>query len=238
MSSNRIVGLIGPKGSGKSYRAAELFAQSERAAVFNIVRKDAAFIGSATHVLDGRPREFARLLGEEQFRIVYRPTNVQVGDNNEITFPEFSLFVECCFERGAMGMFVDEAHLLCSSRHIPPRFAQAVILGRHENLDICYVAQGFSLVARLLTRNTDEFYFWKIIETSDIQGIRERCGQQVADRVANLRRLEDKRREGGILTPGEMVYWSSWGGLQNSGVSPIIEKEIKTNGEETGSNCT
>jgi hypothetical protein len=214
MASNRIIGLIAPKGSGKSYKAAELWGGMERAAVFNIVRKDAAFLSGATHVFDGQPREFARALGAEQFRIIYRPTNVQVSDNGEITFAEFRLFVECCFERGNMCMLVDEAHLLCSSRHIPPRFAQALILGRHENLDICYVAQGFSLVARLLTRNTDEFYFWKIIEPSDLQGIRERCGPEVADKVANLRRLEDKRRDGGTLTPGELVYWSSWGGLQ------------------------
>jgi len=68
----------------------------------------------ATHIIDGQPRLFAETLGNEQFRAIYRPTNVQVGDNGEVSFPEFRLFVECCFERGDMAMLVDEAHLLCS----------------------------------------------------------------------------------------------------------------------------
>jgi len=191
-----------------------------RCAVFQIVRKDLAFLNGATHIIDGQPKLFAETLGNEQFRAIYRPANVQVGDNGEVSFPEFRLFVECCFERGDMAMLVDEAHLLCSPRHIPPRFSQAIILGRHENLDILYIAQGFSLVARLLTRNTDEFYFGNIIEPADIQGIRERCGPDVSERVTQLRRLEDHRREGGTLVPGELLYWNAWSGTERPPQAP------------------
>jgi len=82
-----------------------------RCAVFQIVRKDLAFLNGATHIIDGQPRLFAETLGNEQFRAIYRPTNVQVGDNGEVSFPEFRLFVECCFEVAILAMLVDEAHL-------------------------------------------------------------------------------------------------------------------------------
>jgi hypothetical protein len=190
-------------------------AQMQRAACFQIVQKDAAYLGAATHVIDGRPREFAETLAETEFRIVYRAGRIDRNNAGEPDFPEFPIFVDACFFRGDMTMIIDEAHLLCDPFHIPPAFFEALVLGRHESLSSLYVAQSFSMVHRLLTRQTSEFYFWRIIEPSDLEGIKKRCGSDVAERVAGLRRLEDHRPEGGILTPGEVLHWTTWEGIVN-----------------------
>jgi hypothetical protein len=117
-------------------------------------------------------------------------------------------------ERGDMTMIIDEAHWLCDPFHIPAPLFEALALGRFERLNTIYVTQSWSMVHRLLTRNSHEFFFWRIIEPSDLNGIRERCGADVAERVSSLRRAEDHRPEGGEFIPGEMLHWTVWNGIE------------------------
>ncbi len=76
---NKITGIVGPTGSGKSYTAAQIMAKSERAAVYQIVREDNNFLACATDIFDGDIAAFCRALGEDNFRYVYK-----VGPGNPI----------------------------------------------------------------------------------------------------------------------------------------------------------
>lgn len=207
---NKIIGIVGPTGSGKSFEASRIMSLSERAAVYQIVRDDMNFLHAATDVFDGDIREFCRALGEDSFRYVYRVAEgAKRVEGNKIILPDFETFIACCFERRDMLMVIDEAHFLCNTRFIPPRFWESIVTGRHMYLDIMYVTQRLSMVHHDITANTHEFVFWHISEPSDLERIEDRCGSGVRDIVANLRPSIDNRRNGGIFTPGEMFRWNA-----------------------------
>lgn len=206
---NRIIGIVGPTGSGKSYTAAQIMAQCERAAVYQIVREDTNFLGAATDIFDGDIRAFAIALGEENFRYIYRVGPGKKVEKNRFVLPDFEWFIAACFERKRMMMIVDEAHFLCNPRYIPAYFWESIVTGRHMFLDILYITQRLSMVHHDITANTHEFYFWRNTEPGDLQRIEERCGPEVADTVQALRKTEDGRRSGGQLIPGEVYRWSA-----------------------------
>lgn len=212
---NRIIGLVGPTGSGKSFMAADIMNQSERAAVYQIVRDDSNFLRAATDVYDGDIRSFCLALMEDNFRLVYRiAEGAKKIEGNKIVLPDFSQFIECCFTRRNMMMIIDEAHFLCNPRFIPASFWESIVTGRHMYLDIVYVTQRFSMVHHDLTANTHEFLFWNITEPSDLESIGNRCGEEVRDRVQNLRRAVDLRQQGGDFIPGDYLEWKTGGNTQ------------------------
>ena len=184
--------------------------QAERAAVYQIVREDTNFLHAASDIFDGNIIAFCRALGEDNFRYIYRVApGARKTEGNKIVLPDFEPFIAACFERRHMMMIIDEAHFLCSPRFIPVYFWESVVTGRHMYLDIVYVTQRFSMVHHDLTANTHEFMFWNISEPSDLDAIEKRCGQDVRDQVAGLRKTVDTRRDGGTLIPGEMLRWTA-----------------------------
>jgi ABC-type dipeptide/oligopeptide/nickel transport system ATPase component len=206
---NRIIGIVGPTGSGKSYTAAKIFGETQRAAVYQIVHEDTNYLGAASDLFDGNIREFCAALGEDNFRYVYRVGPGKRVEKNRFVLPDFEWFIRCCFERKHMMMVIDEAHFLCNPKYIPAYLWESVVTGRHMYLDIVYVTQRLSMVHHDITANTHEFLFWRNTEPGDLERITERCGPDIADSVAMLRKTEDHRRDGGELVPGEMLKWTA-----------------------------
>lgn len=215
---NKITGIVGPTGSGKSHEAARIMSLAKRAAVYQIVREDTNFLPAATDVFDGNISAFCKALGEDEFRYIYRVAHgAKRVEGNKIILPDFETFVSCCFERRDMLMVIDEAHFLCNPRYIPAQFWESIVTGRHMLLDILYVTQRFSMVHHDLTANTHEFLFWKISEPSDLKAIEERCGESVRETVSNLRRAVDNRSVNGEFVPGEMFRWDIHNGGSTNG---------------------
>lgn len=209
---NKIIGIIGPTGSGKTHLAAELFAREERAAVYQILAQDAGYLGPADNIIDGDIRRFAVAIGAPRFRFIYRVAReTSYVEKNRYVFPDFDWYVRACLERGNMSMFVDEAHMLCNSHSCPLSLWESIITGRHYTLDVVYITQRFAMVHKDITANTKEFFFWNIIEPADLEGIERRCGYDVREAVQSLRRTEDHRHEGGSIEPGEFLHWTAWG---------------------------
>lgn len=206
---NRIIGLIGPTGSGKSHMAAKLMQESERCAVYQIKERDENFLAVADDVHED-PRSFAVAICEPQFRYIYRvKPGTSFEDKNRLKFPDFEWFVRACFARKDMRMVIDEAHLLCDARYMPIFLREAVILGRMNYLDCVWVSWRYATVSRELTTSTHEYYIWRIQEPGDLDAIAERCGVECAGACAELRPTNDTRRTGGEnVIPGEYVHWS------------------------------
>lgn len=207
---NQIIGVVGPTGSGKSYTAAQIMGQQERAAVYQLVGADSAYLHYADNIFDGDLKAMAIAMAQPKWRYIYRvPQGSAVVDGNRFHFPDFETFVRLCFVRQNMMMIVDEAHFLCNPRFIPPEFWQSVVTGRHQFLDILFVTQRFTMVHHDMTANAHKLYFWKITEPSDLDAIAKRCGQETADRVSTLRKTVDNRRTGGKVEPGEIFVWTA-----------------------------
>jgi hypothetical protein len=209
---NRIIGLIGPTGSGKSYMAAKAMAECERCAVYQLKRihEEPAFVMVADEVIDGNPKEFAIKLSLPEFHYVYlcQPPDVE---GKRLVVKDLAWFIEACYTRERMCMIIDEAHFFCDPWHIPVTFRQAVVMGRSRFLDIIYCAQKFSTISKELTANTHELFIWRITEPGDLASISERCGQECAEAVSQLRPSQDNRRVGGEFIPGEYIRWKNTG---------------------------
>lgn len=206
---NRIMGVIGPKGSGKTYTVAEEINRMDRVAVFDMVRESAYL---CCEPIVGKPKQFAEAISLPAFKVAYRPTVFEIN-GDDIHCPELSPIVTACYLRGDMTLVIDESHLLLTARRCPTMLLISNWVGRHRRFSIVYVAQTLATVSVPLRRNTDEFYFWRITEPNDLVGISDRCGSEVSERVANLRATNDQRDKGGIIVPGQRLHWSKTDGI-------------------------
>lgn len=140
----------------------------------------------------GNPRALAESLkeAEDSYRIVYRPVMISDEDTS------IDWFVKLCYLKSDCLMVIDEAHFFCSPHRIPESLSYAVRSGRHRHLSIFYITQSWSAVSRVITSNSNEFVFFRIIEPLDLQGIRERCGEITMRQVSGLKQYEHLRWKG------------------------------------------
>lgn len=199
---NKIIVVVAPKGSGKTYRVAQMVQASERVAVFDLVREQAY---NTCQSFNGKPRDFAAHIApsRNKFQCVYRPITIE-PNKDLVIVPELEPFIKLCYLRGNMTMVIDEAHLICSGRNCPRSLLMSCLVGRHRQLNIVVVAQRFVGIHGSLRANADEFWFWRIIEPTDLEGVADRCGSETAEQVAQLRPLE---RNGLTVKPGQCLVW-------------------------------
>lgn len=81
---------------------------------------------------------------------------------------------------------VDEVPVVSRPSYLPPKFDRVVRLGRHRSVSMIYTAQRLSETARRLTAATDYFWLFAHEEPRDLDVISDRCGHDIADKVARL----------------------------------------------------
>lgn len=223
---NKIILEIGPKGSGKTHTVCRAIEKMERVIVFDMVSETAyaEAIGAQdvdpdvpadNKVIIGRPKELAQAIpqGKQKFKIIYRPIEIDIQNNGLVNAPEFGPVTKLCFLRGDLWYVIDEAHLLCNSHNCPKELMIANLLGRHRRMSMVLVAQSFTGIHPAIRKNADEFMFWRIIEPSDLEAIRKRCGQDVEEQVKNLRVLERDPKTDKLIAPGQMLHWDKLKGV-------------------------
>ena len=184
---NQIIGIIGPKGSGKTYLAKQLFLQAPRALVFDPADDDYPGVK-----VMGNPREAAKQTGwRGGWHIHYVPTILNHQQGKAIEAPGLDYCCAIVWAATQCSLFVDEAHFTCSPWTIPEHFMKLVRVARHKAVNIVWISHSFSGVARMLTLNTDKFVFFRIREPLDLDAIEKRCGKDVRAAVANLKRNAD-----------------------------------------------
>jgi hypothetical protein len=207
MIENRIVGVIGPKGSGKTYRSARMFAKEKRAVLYQPVRVNTEADEFSTDIIEtGRPEDLERVIGKEEFRCVYKVQDeeiVYVGKANRCVYTSAPVIFKSCYNVGSLTLYCDEAHKVLNQGMCDGEVSRVIELCRNNSLSITYMAQSME-VTREIRRNTDELYLYRLREPGDLEKIEERCGAVTAERVANLKRL---RKEGGQIIPGECLHW-------------------------------
>jgi len=168
---NKIVGVIGAKGSGKTFYAKRLFAATEHAIVVDTMGEyDSGFIVSDPHYM------IQHLRNQRRFRIVFLP----------LSEADFEFVCRAARAKGDLTLFIEEVHNYCTSHSINPQLQKVFRLGRHSNLNVVYTAQRYQDISRLVTAQTDEFVLFRISEPVDFQAIEKRFGSSMAEKVSRL----------------------------------------------------
>lgn len=175
---NQIVGIVGRKGTGKSSYLRQLLRYCPRLLVFDVM---------AEHVPEGGNRlessaQLAQFLKwsreQEKFAGTYIPDG---GLDEEIE--EVSRLV---YGRGRLCFACEEVPLYTQPGYMPPFFGKLVRTGRHREIDIAWTAQRAAEVPKTLTALTDMWILFSQVEPRDLSALSDRCGREVAERVAGL----------------------------------------------------
>jgi hypothetical protein len=179
---NRILGIVGRKGSGKTTRVATLLKYSPRIFVWDPMQDHCDSLPDVIMGLKDPEIDideyFAEAAETKTFAVDYVPD----GNIEE----EFSEISELVHIYGHMLFVIEEVPLICKAGYLPPMFGRIVRTGRHKGIDVLWTAQRAAEVSRTLTAMTDVWIFFSQTEPRDLDAIAERCGREIAGRVAEL----------------------------------------------------
>ena len=175
---NRVLGVVGRKGSGKSTRVAQLLRYCPRFFVFDPMEDHADRLPNAFDDLDEVLEFFAWTRSRRTFAGAYIPQ----GDLEE----ELEEICQAVYNCEDLALVVEEVPLVCKPAYLPPAFGRLVRTGRHAGIDLVWTAQRAAEVSRTLTSATDLWILYSQVEPRDLDALAGRCGPEIADRVAQL----------------------------------------------------
>ena len=175
---NRIVGVVGRKGSGKSTRVDELLLYCPRFVVFDVMGEHAGENGNRLET----PSHLAEFLKWSRDESTFATTYVPSGELDE-EIEEVSRLV---YARGQLCFVCEEVPLYTQAGYMPPLFGKLIRTGRHQQIDFVWTAQRAAEVPRTITSLTDLWVLFSQTEPRDLSALADRCGREVADRVAGL----------------------------------------------------
>jgi hypothetical protein len=179
---NKIVGICGRKGSGKSKRTGVLLKYVSRICCWDPMMDHIDLLPDYFEGIDGDLEDF---LEEAAKAGTFACCVVPQGDQGDLE-REFEQLCDLVYCHGHMLLVIEEAPLICKAGYMPPLFGKIVRTGRHHNIDVLWTAQRAAEVSRTLTSMTDFFIFYSQTEPRDLDAIAERCGREVADKVTGL----------------------------------------------------
>lgn len=174
---NKIVGLIGRKGSGKSTLLRAVLSRCPRFLLWDPMAEH-DWCPNYINELDELDGFLAWTYKRETFAGRY----VSEGDM-ESDFPEICNAV---YDTGGLAFAIEEISFLCTPSSVPQELDRLVRLGRHRRVDLVWTAQRAAEVARRVTAATDLLLLLSQTEPRDLDAIADRCGHDVAERIAGL----------------------------------------------------
>lgn len=90
------------------------------------------------------------------------------------------------YARGELCFVCEEIPLYTQAGYMPPLLGKLIRTGRHQQIDIVWTAQRAAEVPRTMTSLTDQWVLFSQTEPRDLSALADRCGREVADRVAGL----------------------------------------------------
>jgi hypothetical protein len=180
---NKIVGIAGRKGSGKSTSACFLLEHCARIIVFDPLGEHTWVPNTVRDYDNGE--ELAGFLKWAHRQPKFAGRLVPVSGKHSL-----EVCLECMadnvYRMGKLVFAVEEVPMVSRPGYLPPKFDRVVRLGRHQRVSLIYTAQRLSETARRLTAATDYFWLFAHSEPRDLDAISDRCGSDVAEKVARL----------------------------------------------------
>ena len=237
---NKIIGVVAPKGSGKTTRMAEFVKTCPRVAIYDpMAATDFQYQFVASEIVKADVKTLGRVISQDDFQVLYEP-EPPTQDGEEWYYSDFRPFLQWCWRRaqliGPMTIVVDEAHYTMSKRTMPLEMWNLITNGRRYGLSVCWITQRFVGVNGWVRANADEYWFFRLSHGADLQSVAEICGPDVMEQVRNLRRLDAERSP---IIPGQMLKFSTLDGsviIEEQGV--IQENDPKEQGTEVPSTET
>lgn len=177
---NRIVGIIGRKGRGKSTELQKLLVSRDRIVVIDPNGEHDSWSPNEVDSIDDLREFFGWSRKQRQWATTFVPGEDIDEDVSAASRLIFQSASDCV-------VAFDEITEYCSAGYAPRPFSRLVRRGRHRRIDIFYTSLRFAETPRRLTAQTDRFILFQQAEPSDLDGIAKRCGRDVADRVAHLK---------------------------------------------------
>lgn len=210
---NRVVGVVAPKGSGKTTLVAELVRFTPRVAIYDpMAETDFQYRRVASHIVSRNLKEAHLVMAEENFQLLYEP-ELPTQDGDEWYYADFRPFLMKVWRRvqliGPMMLIVDEAHYTMSGKTMPLEMWNIITNGRRYGLDVVWITQRFVGVNGWVRANADEYWFYRLVHPADLMTVRDIAGIEVSEQVRNLRRLDGKKNP---PVPGELLIWNSLDG--------------------------
>jgi hypothetical protein len=175
---NQIVGIVGRKGTGKSSYLRELLRRCPRFLVFDVMAEHARQGGNQLE----SPTQLDRFLkwsrAQEKFAASYIPDGALDEEIEEVA--------RLVYGRGHLCFACEEVPLYTQPGYMPPLLGKLVRTGRHRHIDVAWTAQRAAEVPKTLTALTDVWILFSQVEPRDLSALADRCGREVADRVAGL----------------------------------------------------
>jgi len=175
---NRIVGIVGRKGSGKSTRLHQMLRYCPRFLVFDVMGEHA---GKHKNRFES-PAQLAHFLKwsreQQNFAAAYVPSGELQEEIEEVS--------RLVYGRGHLCFVCEEVPLYTQAGYMPPSFGKLIRTGRHRHIDIAWTAQRAAEVPRTVTSLTDVWVLFSQTEPRDLSALADRCGRVVADRMAGL----------------------------------------------------
>jgi hypothetical protein len=176
---NRIVGVAGRKGSGKSTLTAEILRNCYRQFVFDTMGEHSWIPDQHRDLAEAELYIYEHGSSAGEFIGSYTP-------ENDFVEADFQTICTAVFEVGNLTLVVEELPMLSQPNYVPPRFDKLIRLGRHRSVNILYTGQRLSECPRRVTAATDVFVLFSHTEPRDLDAIAERCSPEIAIMVSNL----------------------------------------------------
>ena len=176
MSEQKVVLIIGKRGSGKSYLANKVLRDRSRLFVYDCMGDFNEGVLFAYNQFAGLSR-FWRSHYKGSFRLIYRP----LWPANQLELP-----AAMAWELGNMTFVIEEAAECCQPNQVKDSVAKLVRMGRHRNIEVVAITQRPYELDIMFRSQAKVMLVFNTTEPRDREWLRKVIGPEIEAKLDQL----------------------------------------------------